>query len=119
MSDSAERPVSVELPLSVWLELLITTTGATRHDEILEQIEDQLPMPFPTGLGAVIAAQRENHAGAAQGVLYLVRTDTRNREPDFLHWREAGRDGEYWAESDLRVTEILSNGVDGVGGVGS
>lgn len=115
MSDSDERPVSVELPRSVWLELLLTTTGATRHDEILAQIEDQLPKPFPTGLGAVIAAHRQYGAATALRVLYLVRTDTRNREPEFMHWHEVGRERTYWAESDLRVTEILSDGVEGLG----
>lgn len=108
MNDSTGRPVSVELPRATWQELVSGATSADRVDEILAQIEDLLPKPLPTGLGAVIHARRP---GEASVHLYVAASLTDN-EDFHLRWREADSDGRWVHGRDLELVTVLSSGVE-------
>lgn len=106
MSDSDERPVSIELPLHRWRELVNTTTPGHRVDDILGEIESRLPLPKPHRIGAVIEARR--HGEASTQIYVRVYPDTLGYDA----WRHADQDGKWENSRTLEVVRVLSPGVD-------
>lgn len=101
MSDSPTRPVSIELERGAW-EMI----AGYLPPDLGRQIVEQLPLPVPRLIGAVIEARR---SGEASTQIYVRATID---APGYNAWRHADLDGK-WENSDaLEVVHILSPGVD-------
>lgn len=106
MSDSSRR-ASVELPLDRW-HRVTQALSALSIDGIRLDIENQLPAPLPTGLGAVVEARTEDGRG---GLYVSVCQDT----DVTCGWRKV-QSNEYanpdWRHGhELDVIRVLSEGI--------
>jgi hypothetical protein len=108
VSDSTERPVSIELTPADWQYVLyrLDLDGGDAI-AIAYLIRGQIP-EFPTGLGAVIRARR---SGEASEQIYVLSAQSDNEM--FHHrWRAAAQHGGWINSRDLELVEILAPGVD-------
>lgn len=104
------RPVSVDLYLGDWETLVgVLSAGGPISRRLAKQVHAQLPGPAPTGLGAVVRARRDSDPLDSEPEVWIL-TGPETEEtpfPWFCHRRR------WWLDSwNLRVTEVLSPGVD-------